>query len=176
VALPAPALDISALIAAMERFEVPEAVMEDVSAAVHANVIGTPSDVCERLIDKGTSVVSANRIKDALLAPVSGRSSGWASAPNSRPGVSVNSGRSVRRWLGGIAPLLFQFTGRLSLQSTGAHAVVPPVAEAPALEVCLECSLKVSTSSGCFDRSVCLRRRLTFTRKMTSCWLWIWLD
>jgi hypothetical protein len=62
-------LDVAALIAAMERFGVPDAVVDEVSTAVHNKTISTLSDVTDRLIAKGVSVANANRVKIALFPP-----------------------------------------------------------------------------------------------------------
>jgi hypothetical protein len=81
-------LDVAALIAAMERFGVPDAVMDEVSTVVHNNAISTLSDVTDRLIAKGVSVANANRVKNALLPPASGASESI-----------VTSSQSAASWL-----------------------------------------------------------------------------
>jgi hypothetical protein len=63
-------LDVAALIVAMERFGVPDAVVDEVDR----NPTLPIDDVVTMLKSKGVSVANANRVKIALLPPTSGAS------------------------------------------------------------------------------------------------------
>jgi hypothetical protein len=63
----ASSLDVAARVPAMERFGVPEPVIDEVSSSVYNKSIPSCSDATGRLIAKGTSVANANRVQNALL-------------------------------------------------------------------------------------------------------------
>jgi hypothetical protein len=90
-------LDVAALIVAMERFGVPDAVIDEVSTAVDRNPTLPIDDVVTMLKSKGVSVANANRVKIALLPPASG-ASGSSTVTSSQSAASgLSSPAAVSR-------------------------------------------------------------------------------
>jgi hypothetical protein len=91
-------LDVAALIVAMERFGVPDAVVDEVSTAVDRNPTLPIDDVVTMLKSKGVSVANANRVKIALFPPASG-ASGSSAVTSSQSAASGLSSPAAVSWL-----------------------------------------------------------------------------
>lgn len=90
VTIPRASIDVSSVLAAMEKFSVPDSVIDDVVSAVHSGSIASLDAVVDALISKGVSVANANRVKNMMLPPVApGLSSGssQSAAISSTPSV-----------------------------------------------------------------------------------------
>jgi hypothetical protein len=83
-------LDVAALIVAMERFGVPDPVIDEVSTAADRNPTLPIDDVVTMLKSKGVSVANANRVKIALLPPAS-EASGSSIVTSSQSAASALS-------------------------------------------------------------------------------------
>jgi hypothetical protein len=91
-------LDVAALIAAMERFGVPDAVIDEVSTAVDQNPSLPIDYVVTVLKSKGVSVANANRVKNALLPPALGASDSSAVTSSQSDASGLSSPAAVS-WL-----------------------------------------------------------------------------
>jgi hypothetical protein len=68
------ALDLDALVAAMERYRVPETVVDLVDAAVEARPTISCGDILDLLKANGVSAVTVSRIKNAMTPPTTSSS------------------------------------------------------------------------------------------------------
>jgi hypothetical protein len=81
----------------MERFGVPDPVMDEVSTAVDRNPALPIDDVVTMLKFKGISVLNVNRIKNALFPPASGASGSSAVTSSQSAASGLSSPAAVSR-------------------------------------------------------------------------------
>jgi hypothetical protein len=79
----------------MEKYTVPEVVVDKVSAAIHGRELTTSDSVVDRLISLGVSVTDANRVKNVVFPPPS---NGGLSSPGSQAVTALSSPLVMCRW------------------------------------------------------------------------------
>jgi hypothetical protein len=88
------ALDLDALVAAMERYRVPETVVDLVDAAVETRPTISCGDILDLLKANGVSAVTVSRIKNAMVPPLT--SSSLATANSQSTDLSESTQPAVR--------------------------------------------------------------------------------